>query len=346
MSNLDPEKIEPIWEPQNKGKKYPSVHATGIFMLVVVGVFFAVNLIMAAILDSNEEWAKLYNESATFAYCISIVMTVLAIGLPTYVMLMIYKGDKDSLLRLNPISGKEMVITVCISVVMFVGNLYLSEFNMLLASLFTRIDLPQTPPVITTSDKLALMLSVVVAAPVLEELMMRGVIMRGMEGKSKWFAFIVTGAFFGMLHLNYYTLIPKVLGGILLCYMVFETNSIYTGMIVHLINNALSGLATILADDMAGELADVDINAMPLSDTLVSMAISLGISIMAIGLILGLLAFMRMSTRTPDKSGKYIYKGSVRERLESEKPVKAYSYIPMAVAFLILAGYMALDMLA
>lgn len=330
----------------NKEKKYPSFFSTGIFMLLITLWYFAVNIGISYFLVLNEDIASGYMNNATVYYSVTVLFQILYLGLPILLMLKIYKGNRSELLRLNPLSGMEIGITVLIGLLMFVGNTALTSVNYYFASLFTNIEIPQIPPVYTTSDTLIMMITLVIIAPVLEEISMRGIMMRGFEGRSKWFAIIVTGMYFGMVHLSYYTVVPKVLGGILLCYIAYATNSVYSGIILHLINNGLSGIITVISDNM-GAFEDSEAAAeVTQNDKLLSLVMSVAVSVGVIIAIISLLYVMRIRTKTPDGLGGYIQKGKIRERLISEKKIRFYHYIPIIVSFAVIIAYMVMDVIA
>jgi len=81
-------------------------------------------------------------------------------------------------------------------------------------------------------------LTSVIAAPILEEVLFRGVILNGfLKNYSPQKAIIISAAIFGGIHLNPWQSIPAFLGGILIGYMYWKTNSIIPGIILHAANN-------------------------------------------------------------------------------------------------------------
>lgn len=329
----------------DKKKTYPSFSSAALFMLLFTLWYFAVSIAVSSFITMNENIALEYDNNAVVYYGMTIVFQILYLGLPILLMLKIYNGNKSELLRLNPLSGKEIGLTVVIGFLMLVGNTALTSVNYYVSSLFTNIELPQVPPAYTTSAILLMIVSGVLIAPVLEEISMRGVMMRGLEGKSKWFAIIITGAYFGMVHLSHYTIVPKVLGGILLCYVVYATNSIYSGMIIHLINNGISCIITIISDNMSALEGTNEVIEETTSDMIVSMIMNIAVAVAVVIAIVSLLYVMRSFTKTPDGEGGYIQKGKVREKLESEKRIRFYHYIPIVLSFAVIIAYMAMDVI-
>lgn len=72
---------------------------------------------------------------------------------------------------------------------------------------------------------------------IFEEVLMRGIILDGYRNKSYFVAALMNGLLFGMLHLNSFQFFHTFVAGFIASYLVFATNSIYAGMIIHFINN-------------------------------------------------------------------------------------------------------------
>lgn len=327
-----------------KDRRFPSVQKTSLFILIVFISFFAVNILVSLFLVGFD-FIEQYDNNATFNYILNSVFEILYLGVPVLIMLMYYNSDRKYMLRLNPMSGKEIVYTVIIGVLVFIANIYLTEVNYLVATFISDVEIPAEPEILTVADKLAYMFLLIIIAPVFEEITMRGIIMRGLEGKSKWFAFLVTGFFFGMLHLSYYSFVPKILVGILLCYIVYITDSIYAGIIVHMMNNGISGIISLMATGTVEQEGEEIIEEITASEAMSSIIIYLVISAAFIIGIISLLSAIRNSTKRVSEEGIYIYKENIREKLPCEHTIKWYAYIPIIITFVLMAAHMVADCL-
>jgi len=84
-------------------------------------------------------------------------------------------------------------------------------------------------------------LTVVIAAPILEEMFFRGIVLNGLlKNYSSQTAIVISAAIFGVIHLNPWQAIPAFLGGLLMGWMYWKTNSIIPGMVLHFVNNLFS----------------------------------------------------------------------------------------------------------
>ncbi|MDE6662171.1 MAG: ABC transporter permease [Lachnospiraceae bacterium] len=82
---------------------------------------------------------------------------------------------------------------------------------------------------------------IAVAPAICEEMMFRGVIFNSLKAKYRVpVAMAAVAALFGVYHMSLVKFIPTGLLGLVLCYVAYETGSIYPSMMMHFINNAIS----------------------------------------------------------------------------------------------------------
>ena len=85
----------------------------------------------------------------------------------------------------------------------------------------------------------ALWVAVGVTPAICEELLFRGLILSGLRRLGKWPAILLSAFLFALAHSSIYRLLPTLLMGVLLGYIVWRTGSILCSMIVHGLNNGL-----------------------------------------------------------------------------------------------------------
>ena len=79
-----------------------------------------------------------------------------------------------------------------------------------------------------------------ISPAICEEAVFRGVVMHSFDnGKNKWIAIVVTGLIFGAFHGNIWRFVPTALLGIMLGYIVYETDNMIYGARFHAISNAM-----------------------------------------------------------------------------------------------------------
>ena len=103
-------------------------------------------------------------------------------------------------------------------------------------------------------------LSVAVAAPILEEFLLRGIILRGMLYNSTPLKAILWSAFyFAFIHLNLYQALGAFLMGLFMGWIYYRTGSLWLTILIHFVNNGSSTLFTVLNPQMDVETTLMDI---------------------------------------------------------------------------------------
>ena len=89
------------------------------------------------------------------------------------------------------------------------------------------------------------LLSVSIFAPLFEEWLCRGLVLRGLLQKLTPFnAIMVSAAFFAVLHMNPWQAIPAFILGLLFGYVYYKTGSLKLTMLMHCVNNTFAALMT------------------------------------------------------------------------------------------------------
>ena len=144
-------------------------------------------------------------------------------------------------------------------------------------------------------------LSLVVVAPLTEELLVRGLILRGFLGQySARKAVLASAIFFGLLHLNPWQFIGATALGILFAWWFIETRSMLTCFFGHALANALPLAATVLLPfEIPGYTSDFGtVTFQPLWFDLV------GVALVVLGIWLLIRQFRKSSDTVPeDMSG-------------------------------------------
>lgn len=78
-----------------------------------------------------------------------------------------------------------------------------------------------------------------VTPAICEECLFRGLIMSGLRRMGKWPAIGISALLFAVAHASIYRLLPTLVLGLLIGYIVWRTGSIFCGMLFHAVNNGL-----------------------------------------------------------------------------------------------------------
>lgn len=94
-----------------------------------------------------------------------------------------------------------------------------------------------------TGNPYSLVISIMIWAPIFEEILMRGIILEGFLNKYKhWKAIVASAVIFGAIHLNITQFINATLIGIIFGVIYYRTRSLLLCIIGHMVNNTLAVL--------------------------------------------------------------------------------------------------------
>lgn len=122
----------------------------------------------------------------------------------------------------------------------------------IIGALLSKFGSPDTSPDFSLSGgflyNLFTFISVVILAPIFEELIFRGTILQVLSKYNKVFAILVTSLLFGLLHLNMTQAVPAFFMSLILCYMCLKTDSLLVTILAHAGNNLLA-LMSVYSDN-------------------------------------------------------------------------------------------------
>ena len=202
--------------------------------------------------------------------------------LPVILFMVIQRRDFSKTFRLNGMNFHSLIIVIGISFLM-------QPFLLFVSAAASELLGNQLGALLEDSPKYSFMMTMFVMAitpAICEEALMRGVILDAYEDVSIKKAAIMNGVLFGMFHLNFHQFAYTFFMGIVLAYVVYITNSIWSGIIIHFINNATSVFMMSLSKSTASTTAATNSGQ---TDTIASwiffMVLALGFAALVILLI-------------------------------------------------------------
>lgn len=146
-------------------------------------------------------------------------------------------------LRLNPIGAPVLLPVLLVSV----GVIILAdEYDRLVSLLFPPPDFLLGIESLLVMDSLGIalitILTIVIIAPVAEELIFRGFLQKFLEEawQDPTRAILITSLFFAVIHMNPYWATQIYFLGVVLGYLAWRTGSIIPGIILHSLNNVFA----------------------------------------------------------------------------------------------------------
>ena len=144
------------------------------------------------------------------------------------------KKDIRQTLRLNPLGWKNTLIVIAFAVSVQPIMTLLSY----LTSLFFPNPVEQSIGGIQQSGLIISLISVAVVPAFFEEIFSRGILLSGYQFLGRWKAALVSALLFGLLHMNPQQLPYAFVVGFIFCFLVDRTDSLYAGILPHMVINA------------------------------------------------------------------------------------------------------------
>lgn len=151
--------------------------------------------------------------------------------------------------RFKTISTKHLIASGALGVSgLGVSSILLAALSLFLDSAY--LDHMENMELILRGNSLLVFVSVGVVAPLIEEILFRGLVFRELEKifDSKWAVF-VQAILFGVYHLNMAQGVYTTFLGVVLGFALLWTGSIWAPIVIHIVNNSLSFLFSFIGQD-------------------------------------------------------------------------------------------------
>ena len=213
-----------------------------MFILIagVVFVTIALGLVPRSVMANIPTWVRILGGQ------------ILVLGIPCTVYLIAKRRQIKDILPLRPLGWRNilMIIVLTFSLMPLLG----------LANIVSQLVFPNVIAEAVEGVMLegGLWLSLLVfafVAPVFEEVAFRGIGFAGFRHVKIGTAAIINGLVFGFLHMNMNQFTYAFLGGVVFCYMMYYTKSIWAPILSHFIINASFALVQFsLAGNSGGDI--------------------------------------------------------------------------------------------
>jgi len=199
-------------------------------------------------------------------YVANLTIQFAFILLPAALFLVLFKFDVKKILRLNKIKFKTLIIIFFLMVSsMPLAGVFNLLNQYLVKVIFGEVELLDIPIENTLPGVMLVFFLVGIAAGICEEVLFRGIIQRGFERYGVKKAIIITALLFGLMHFDFQRLFGTFLLGALIGFIAYRTNSLYSGIFAHFVNNSVALLTKLYYQKLNEFSMDVEIgaNALP-----------------------------------------------------------------------------------
>lgn len=209
-----------------------------IYIITTIVVTIVVPIMIIVLFKSKVSFENLVGDYGLLITLISQTITLL-------ILLLIYKKD----IKTYPKIKKELDLKTILYGSLFIMTIgiisgYLMDFiNYLFPSFGNGYD--KIENMFTNSYFISVFASTCVLAPIMEEIMFRGIILNNLLSKRNiWYSIIVSSLMFGLIHLNLLQGTNAFILGIVLAIVFIKTRNIYACIIGHFLNNLMALMST------------------------------------------------------------------------------------------------------
>ncbi len=198
-----------------------------IFLFLIYSILLQIGIgIYASGLDENE--------IISFQYYITVFQDFLLILIPLIAYFIITKTKPADFIPHKRLSFKNACYVILITffslpVLLVIANIAALFFEDTANDTITQL--------LTEMDMTTAFFSMAIMPAIFEESLCRGVVMSNYKTASPIVMYVISGLFFGIIHLNFQQMSYAVAAGILFALFVNYTNSIYSSMLAHLFIN-------------------------------------------------------------------------------------------------------------
>lgn len=183
-----------------------------------------------------------------------LITQYVLILLPPILYLALKKVSIKKALRLNTLRPKHILLIALITILMYPAAVAANAFMMFLLSLLGNLNVPELPTAENAQQYVLLMFIISISAGICEEVFFRGFVLRGYEALGKNKAIIISAVLFGIFHFNLYNLMGPIVLGLVFAYLVTLTDSIFAGMVGHIVNNGFAVTLSFLLNYFTGRI--------------------------------------------------------------------------------------------
>ena len=232
-------------ERKRQEKKIKALGSSaGLTLLILLGIslMFSYMLILPG-------FSTLYGTNLAFASAFGVFYSVASVGGAFLIGSKILKRQKLSAsLPFNP--PKDRQKTLLLILTGFGGCLVANYVTVFLRTfgeglgIYSDYSALEDPS--STFDIVMIFIGTAIIPPLVEEFALRGVLMQSLRRYGNAFAIIVSAFIFGIFHGNAVQIPFAFLCGLVIGYAVIATESLWTGIIIHALMNAMSGISSAL----------------------------------------------------------------------------------------------------
>jgi len=215
---------------ENIQNSIPKIKHVGILYLISMALFVITNEVLSISgLDKPDYFLQMI---------LIVIIQIAFVFVPTFIYIVWYKPNLIKTFKINKISFKNIILSILIMLFAMPIAGMLNAIIILILNFFGIVNQPLVFET-NTINQLYINIFVVALIPaIFEEIAFRGVIFKAYEKLGTKKAIVISAFLFALMHINIQSLVGTFILGLVLAYLVYKTNSIFSSMIGHFTNNA------------------------------------------------------------------------------------------------------------
>ncbi len=204
---------------------------------------------------------SLYYSDKIFGECMSLLIPLVSISVPFLIAGHFLQGKTEyDLIPLGKPDGTAKTLLAIPSGVALclIGSYVTGFLNSLLQDAGAELSAPDlSVPEKSAFATVIYIVRLTLSAALVEEICIRGVVMQSLRRYGDCFAIVMSAMIFGLMHANLIQAPFAFIAGAVIGYFTIATGSVWTGIIIHLFNNGISGLAGLFSKAFDENTANV-----------------------------------------------------------------------------------------
>ncbi len=169
-----------------------------------------------------------------------LITEYILILLPNLLYLKLRKFNFKETLKLNKITFKQVLMIITITIFSYPIAIFFQAIFVSIVSQFKEVT-PNIVPFPEDGIQYIISFFIIAITPgICEEVMFRGVILNAYNKLGYRKSIIITGVLFGLFHFTILNFVGPAILGIIFGIMVYKTNSLYSSIIAHTVNNGIA----------------------------------------------------------------------------------------------------------
>jgi uncharacterized protein len=211
---------------------------TGKVTLTGSNIVFLISAVLIIIFQSVFVVAAGYSNNSIYAML--VVSEFLCILAPALIYAVIKKANIRETFRLNKPGLAPAALILVISVPAYFVAMMLNNIVAYFIQFIGKIPSQPIPVPKNISELVIGILIIGVTPGICEEMLHRGLLLKAYEKRGSYKAVVIISLFFGLFHFDITNFLGPVFLGLIIGFFVIRTNSIFSGMLAHFLNNAIS----------------------------------------------------------------------------------------------------------